>query len=187
MRLKVLNLLSSGNQASDDCRPPSRVSSSRCATIFDGGVSIETSTGPGRSVQDPNMRKTIAGLLVISGLLVLIVACATTRESEIRPLPRGTKVSIRSGEKITVCAPITLPDGYVVVYVLTNPMCGTAKENAWTIENLNGMPAESRVSCCSKLSPTPNGWLVTGYDADNSHQCGSAGGPTGIKNLVKLP
>src|ERR1051325_10679451 len=104
------------------------------------------------------MRKTIAVLMAISGLLILIVACTTTTQSETKPLPRGTKVSIRSGEKINVCAPITLPPGYVVVYVSTNPACGSATENVWTIENLNGMAAQATVACCSKLSPTPDGW-----------------------------
>jgi uncharacterized protein YbdZ (MbtH family) len=113
---------------------------------------------------------------------VCLIGCSTSGTSP--TISSSASLAHRPpGDTAWVCA-YQVPPGWVVIDMRTNyGQCGGGMNNVWEIENLNGMPINSIVSCCSGTT-LPSGWVVTGYST-NYGRCGG-NAQNNIETIRKL-
>src|SRR4051812_15951033 len=91
--------------------------------------------------------------------LLLLFGCSTSTWPTVASTASLTNRP--PGDVAWVCAS-QVPPGWVVIDMTTNyAQCGGGQHNVWQIENLNGMPINSVVTCCTS-SENPSGWVVIG-------------------------
>jgi hypothetical protein len=82
-----------------------------------------------------------------------------------------------------ICSGATVPTGWVIVDILTNPSCGGFTDDVQTIEDISTITTPgATVNACAEGIPIPTNWVVQGVTTRSN----CASGVNNVDELLQL-